>query len=61
MDYQQHNNTTEFQIENTDPLYPVERTKEYWNDLMVDALGPDTHDGMYSNIEVDIDHNHSEL
>ena len=58
---QQHNNTTDFQIENTDPLFPVERTEEYWNDLMVDALGPDSHDGMHSNIEGDVDHHHSEL
>ena len=65
MDNQQdltHNNTNaDFQMGNTDPMYSLERTEEYWNDLKVDALGPDTHDGMHSNIEGDIDHNHSEL
>ena len=61
------NNTfTDFQTGNTDQLYPVERTEcngEYWNDLMVEALGPNSHDGMPSNVEPDFgsDHQHMEL
>ena len=46
MDNQQYNNTfADFQTGNTDQLYPLERTEcndEYWNDLMVDALGPNS-------------------
>ena len=62
-----YNNTfAEFRTGNTDQLYPVERTEcngEYWNDLMVEALGPNSHDGMPNNIEGDFgsDHQHMEL
>ena len=64
MDSQNFNNTfADFQTENTNQLYPIERTEcngEYWNDLMVEALGPDSHDGMPSNVDGDFvsDHQH---
>ena len=58
---QQFNNTIDLQTGNTDPIYLLERTEEYWNDLMVDALGPNAHDGMPSNIEGDFDNQHTEL
>ena len=64
MDNQQNNNqqfNNTLQSGNTDQIYSLERTEEYWNDLMVDALGPDVHDGMPSNIEGDFDHQHTEL
>ena len=60
--YNQHyNNTIDIQTENTDQLYPLERTEcnnEYWNDLMVEALGPNSHDSMPSNIEGDFESDH---
>ena len=46
MDNQQYEKTKVFQTGHTDPLYPVERTEEYWNDLLVEALGPNSHDDM---------------
>ena len=67
MDQQQYNNTfADFQTGNADQLYPLERTEcngEYWNDLMVEALGPNSHDGMPNNIEGDFgsDPQHMEL
>ena len=62
---QQYNNTfAEFQTGNTDQLYPLERTEcngEYWNDLMVEALGPNSHDGMPNNIEGDFGSDHLQM
>ena len=67
MDNQQYNNTSaDFQTGNTDQLYPLERTEcngEYWNDLIVEALRPNSHDGLPSNVEGDLgyDHQYTEL
>ena len=61
MENQHYNNTLDIQTENTDQLYPLERTEcnaEYWNDLMVEALGPNSHDSMPSNIEGDFESDH---
>ena len=61
MDGQHYNNTLDIQTENTDQLYPLDRTEcnnEYWNDLMVEALGPNSHDSMPSNIEGDFESDH---
>ena len=64
MDSQNYCNTfADFQTENTNQLYPIERTEgngEYWNDLMIEALGPNSHDGMPSNVDGDFgsDHQH---
>ena len=61
MDGQNYNNTIDIQTENSDQLYPLERTEcnnEYWNDLMVEALGPNSHDSMPSNIEGDFESDH---
>ena len=56
----------DFETGNNDQLYPLERTecnREYWNALMAEALGPDTHDHMPSNVEGDFGSNpqHFEL
>ena len=61
MENQHYNNTLDIQTENTDQLYPLERTEcnaEYWNDLMVEALGPNSHDGMPNNVEGDCESGH---
>ena len=57
MDTQNYNTfQTEFQTGNTDSMYPLERTEtngEYWNDLLVEALGPNSQDGIPSNVDGD--------
>ena len=61
MENQNYNNTLDIQTENTDQLYPLETTEcnnEYWNDLMVEALGPNSHDSMPSNIDRDFESDH---
>ena len=47
MDNQEYNNTFDLKTESTDQMFPLERTEckdKYWNDLIEDALGPDSHD-----------------
>ena len=64
MDNQQHNNTVsdmQFSNASTGELFPVDRlenNENYWNDLMVDALGTDPHP--ITNIENEIGQNRSE-
>ena len=65
MENQHYDNTLDTQTENTDQLFPLERTDcnaEYWNDLMVEALGPNSHDSMPNNVEGDFesDHQHTD-
>ena len=52
---QQHFNNTsvDIQIENNDPLYPLQRPEGWCDVLMVEALGTGTHYAMPSNVEGD--------
>ncbi len=66
MENQHYNNTfANFETGNSsEQLYPIERTDsngQYWNDLMIEALGPNSHDGMPNNVDGDCDHQHMEL
>ena len=64
MDNQYINTFADFQTENNDQLYPVERTEcnsGYWGDLMVDALGPGTHDAMPNNVDGDFGSGHEQM
>ena len=65
MDSQNYCNTfADLQTGTTDQLYPIERTEcngEYWNDLIVEALGPNSHDGMPSNVDGDFGSDHQTM